>query len=518
MADEKRAKKAHYSRNLKINTRIILTNTIAGVLVLLLVFIISMAVRGTLPSFYNISKVDTKSFSMLNQLQWNQAITTLSNAIATNDKNDENRKYIEAVANNLEKIDCRVYIASDEGVYYSTQNSQDIISLAESITSVDLDKNMNYYGENGVVIVAHTKHKGMEYTILIASDDYIMEDGANRNVNQELIKAMFGRTGLVIGLIVAVFVIAIVVISFISSKTISKPISKLAQGAEELARGNYDYVIDYESTNEIGQTVKSFNYMVTTVKKSIEQREEIERSRKEMIAGVAHDLRTPLTSVKGYVEGLRDGIASTPEKQKRYLDTIYSSTLDMQRLLDELLTTSRLELGQIQLELETINVNDFLADCNDELKKQLEKVDFEFKYNNPYEAEPIYVALDTDRFIRVITNIVSNSIKYADKSRRGKLTLELQSYSKSVIISITDNGIGVDSDNLTRIFDTFYRADQARTRVREGSGIGLSVCKQIVELHGGHIWATSSVGEGTTILISLDKIKEDYDEQENINS
>ena len=244
--------------------------------------------------------------------------------------------------------------------------------------------------------------------------------------------------------------------------------------------------------------------MTKRLKQSISAQEKLEGTRIEMIAGVAHDLRTPLTSIKGYVEGLRDGIASTPEMQERYLSTIYSSALSMERLLDDLLTVSRLETGTIELNREIININSFLDDCAEELTLELQKQDFDFEYNNLC-TEPIYVNLDASNFSRVIRNIVSNSIKYSRKDIKGKIEMSVSPYEKSIIITIKDNGIGLDEKSLMRIFETFYRADKARTRVHEGSGIGLSVCKQIVELHGGNIWATSTEGEGLTIHISLNR-------------
>ena len=305
-------------------------------------------------------------------------------------------------------------------------------------------------------------------------------------------------------IIIVLFILSIVALSFITSKTIVSPLKKLAEGANEIAKGNLDYKIDYESTNEIGQTVKAFNEMSEQLKQSIDDRDRIEQSRKEMIAGVAHDLRTPLTSVKGYVEGLRDGIANTPEKQERYLNTIYDSTLSMEKLLDELLTVSRLELGNIELNTEEININHFLEDCENEIKPYLEKEGFLLEVNNNC-LEDDTVLLDTNRFERVVQNIISNSLKYARKDVQGKIVLDAQSYEKSVIISISDNGIGLESENIPRIFDAFYREDKSRTRVKDGSGIGLAVCKQIVELHGGRIWATKNEEYGITILISLNK-------------
>ena len=176
----------------------------------------------------------------------------------------------------------------------------------------------------------------------------------------------------------------------------------------------------------------------------------------------------------------------------------------MEKLLDELLTVSRLELGNIELNTEEININSFLEDCENEIKPYLEKEGFILEVNNNCQENDT-VLLDTDRFERVIQNIISNSLKYAQKDVQGRIVLEAQSYEKSIILSVSDNGIGLESKNLSKIFDPFYREDKSRTRVKDGSGIGLAVCKQIVELHGGHIWATKNEEHGITILISLNK-------------
>ena len=313
-----------------------------------------------------------------------------------------------------------------------------------------------------------------------------------------------GRSAFIIGIIATIFVISAVVLSFFTSSTIIKPIKKLEDGANEIANGNLDYVIDYDSTNEIGVTVDAFNQMSVRLKESLEYQKEIEDSRKEMIAGVAHDLRTPLTSVKGYVEGLMDGIADTPEKQERYLKTIYNSTRSMEHLLDELLTVSKLETGKISLDLQKININDFLDDCVNNMQIAIESRGFEFIYKNKCGGD-VSVMLDSDQFQRVIRNILSNSVRYSKKDGKSKIEISAHDYKKNVIISIADNGIGVSIENISKIFDSFFRDDPARTKVSEGSGLGLYVCKQIVDLHGGRIWATGKEGKGLTIHISLNK-------------
>ncbi len=220
-----------------------------------------------------------------------------------------------------------------------------------------------------------------------------------------------------------------------------------------------------------------------------------------MIAGIAHDLRTPLTSVKGYLEGLRDGIADTPEKQKRYMDIIYSSTCDTEKMLDELLTISKLELGSVTLNCEKVEISDFISYAR-QIGEELEKKDFDFEIIDKTKSA-VTLNLDTDSFSRVINNIISNSIKYRNKDIRGKIKITVFEYKNTILFEISDNGMGVDKESLPRIFDTLYRADKARTNVRNGSGLGLAICKQIVEMHEGLIWAQSELGKGLSIFISL---------------
>lgn len=498
-------KKKPSTSNLKITTRVTLSTIIAIVLPLIIVTAFSSVFLSTMASYFNFSAVTTDSYSMLNQIQWSQTMSEIGNELISDDDDATTYKKIKEFVSPLEDLGCVIYIQSSDYPMYATTNVQETTAMANSIVPVDTDINMNYFGENGMVIVTHAEGKNQTYLVLIANDKYTVNDISSRYTPQDFTSLVLGKTGLILLIVALIFVLSILILSLITSRTISRPIKLLADGANEIANGNLDFVIDYESTNEIGTTVSAFNDMTSKLKQSIDERNRIDQSRKEMIAGVAHDLRTPLTSVKGYVEGLRDGIASTDEMRQHYLQTIYSSTQDMERLLDELLSFSRLELGNIQLECEPISLNAFLADYCEEIKPVLNDTGFDFTYSNPYENSEIIVNLDTDRFVRVLSNILSNSIKYAKKDVDGRIKLSVQEYEKSVIISIEDNGIGIEAQNVPKIFDSFFRADQARTRVQDGSGIGLAVCKQIIERHGGRIWANSTIGQGTTILISLEK-------------
>ena len=505
--------KKRSSKNLRINTRITLATIFGIVIPVAIVFVFSSIFLTSITSYFNFSSVSTSSYSMLNQIQWSQTVSSISNELISDQNDTEKYDKINGYVTPLEELGIKIYIERNGEAFYSTAQKKIVTDEAKSILTDNFSENINYFAENGMLIVTHANNNAEQYLVVITSTNYTVYDVSDSHSAQNFQSLVFSKTGLVILLIVLIFIMASAALSLITSHTINKPIKKLADGANEIANGNLDYTIDYDSTNEIGQTVKAFNAMSKRLKRSIEEQNRIEQSRKEMIAGVAHDLRTPLTSAKGYVEGLLDGIANTPEMQERYLKTIYSSTLAMENMLDDLLTVSRLELGSIELHCKALDINGVMDDCADELALSLEKQGFQFAYDNSAQR-PSYVALDVDRFMRVVHNIVSNSVRYAKKDAPGQLTLSVADHQKSVIISISDNGIGVEPENLTRIFEPLYRADRARTRVTDGSGIGLAVCKQIIELHGGHIWATGAVGEGLTILISLDKIDPEEWEKE----
>lgn len=522
MAKNKNVEKAR-PKNLTIGARITISTVCAIMIPLIIIASASTFLLSSISAYFDFSAVTTNTYSAVNLIQWSQTLSSISNELVSNDEEKEKIKMVTELASPLEKIGSLVYVEKDGKTLYSSTDKDTIIQKANNITTVNTDININHFSENGVVIVNHATEKDDNghrannevYLIIIVNEDYIVNDATIANY-ENFSAFLFSRTGILLLLIAMLFVVSITILSIITSSAINRPIKKLSHGAQEIAKGNLEYKIDYKSTNELGKLVDSFNNMTTQLKESIENQKNTEQSRKETIAGVAHDLRTPLTSIKGYVEGLMDGIANTPEKQQQYLKTIYTSALDTEKMLDDLLTISKLELGNIHLATKSVCVAKFFDDCAQDIQMDLEKADFEFEYINNCDTTA-HILLDTDRFSRVVRNIISNSLKYKKPDQKGRIQLAVESYEKSVIISIADNGIGVDSKNLNRIFESLYRADPSRTNVSEGSGIGLAVCKQIVELHGGHIWATSKEGEGLTIFISLEKTVGESNEENTDN-
>ena len=358
-----RQKKKRSSKNLRITTRISLATIFGIVIPVVIVFIFSSIFLTSITKYFNFSAVSTTSYSMLNQIQWSQTVSSLSKELISNESRAEKINKIDSYVTPLEALGIKLYIDCDGELFYSTEEKDVVMREAQEILTNDFSRNINYFSENGMLIVTHANSGSESYLLLIESKNYTVHDVSDSQLPQSFSSLVFSKTGLIILLIALVFIASTTVLSIITSRTISKPIKKLADGANEIARGNLNHTIDYDSTNEIGQTVSAFNAMSKRLKHSIEEKNRIEQSRKEMIAGVAHDLRTPLTSAKGYVEGLLDGIANTPEKQERYLKTIYSSTIAMERMLDDLLTISRLELGSIELNKKTVELCEVLDDC-----------------------------------------------------------------------------------------------------------------------------------------------------------
>lgn len=492
-------------KNLKITTRISIATLASIATSVIMIIAVIIVFRSLLPDIYGISRVDSNKYSTINQLQWAQTINSINRELADNDTDDKIKKNLKGITKSISELGSEIYIAKNGKKYFANIEKAEIDAHADAIMDTDGKRNMYYFGKDGLIIKSHLKSENNHFTIKIVNPNFSVDDASQRSSLEDF-KAIFtGRSGFMVFMALAIIIMSNLIMSVITSQTITVPIKKLSDGANEIAGGNLDCHIEYDSTNEIGTTVKSINDMTDKLKASIETQTEMARSRKEMTAGIAHDLRTPLTSIKGYVEGLRDGIANTPEKQEKYLQTIYSSALDMEKLLDELLTLSKLESGSTQLETIKIDINDYIIEYLMEKHRKIDASRITLTYSGPNIKRKAYVMLDPNRFSRVLNNIISNSLKYSSSARKLIVSISLEIYDKSVIIAISDNGIGITDENLKHIFETFYRADQARTRVHDGSGLGLAVCKEIVELHNGHIWATSKEGSGTTIMISLNR-------------
>ncbi|UOE56031.1 sensor histidine kinase [Cytobacillus oceanisediminis] len=315
----------------------------------------------------------------------------------------------------------------------------------------------------------------------------------------ELIRELFP---ILSGLLLFLFIMIIGILNYLVSRSIIKPISFLKEGAERIKSGDLNFEIKAISNDEIGQLNRAFEEMRIKLKESISLQLRYEENRKELLTNISHDLKTPITSIIGYVEGIKDGVANTPQKMEKYLSTVYLKANDMDSLIDELFLFSKLDLKKEPFHFETVELDKYMKDYAEELYLDLlqQGIHMELHLLN----KPICVKVDREKLKRVLANLISNCVKYMNKDRK-KISISLHERLGDVIVKVEDNGQGVEPSALPNIFERFYRAEQSRSSETGGSGLGLAIAKQIILEHRGEIWASSEIGKGTSIFFSLKK-------------
>lgn len=257
--------------------------------------------------------------------------------------------------------------------------------------------------------------------------------------------------------------------------------------------------------------------LVAVLHDTTEQEKE-ERERRLFVSNVSHELRTPLTSVKSYLEALDDGALSEPVAPD-FVKVSLNETNRMMRMVTDLLSLSRIDNETSQLDIELTNFTAFITfilNRFDKIKSQSNEGSKKYELIREYPITPIWVEIDTDKMTQVIDNILNNAIKYSPDG--GKIKVGMKTTDAQLIISISDEGLGIPKKDLPRIFDRFYRVDKARSRAQGGTGLGLAIAKEIIKQHKGFIWAKSEYGKGSTFTIVLpydkDAIKDDWDTEE----
>jgi signal transduction histidine kinase len=320
---------------------------------------------------------------------------------------------------------------------------------------------------------------------------------------------------LLLSLISIIILTASVLIIWIYRSVII-PINTLHAATNAMKEGNLDYSIEGDPEDEIGRLCVDFEEMRIRLKELIDVRLRYEKEMKELISNISHDLRTPITAIKGYAEGLMDGVADTKEKQEKYLKTIYTKANDLSALVDELSFYSKIDCNTMPYTFSCLNLGDYFEDCFGEINLDLEVKNIEVEYHNDTDKDT-KVNVDAEQLKRVVNNIVGNSVKYMNR-KHGRITIRIMEGSsfnrpEDVVISIEDNGVGIPKKDLPFVFERFYRADASRNSTKGGTGLGLAIAKKIIEDHMGTIWAESDEDKGTAIFFSLKKYKE-YTEQE----
>ncbi len=285
---------------------------------------------------------------------------------------------------------------------------------------------------------------------------------------------------------------------------------------DELLEERESVILDYSTNYEpyilranfsVIQKETGFVNGLITVLHDITEQEKIDMERKEFVANVSHELRTPLTTMRSYVEALAEGAWQDDGLAPKFLEVTQNETERMIRLVNDLLQLSKLDSRDYKLNKELVDFMVFYNRIIDrfELTKE-QNVIFERKL----PKHVAFVEIDEDKLTQVLDNIISNAMKYSPEG--GKITFSIKEQEQQIIVSVADNGVGIPKENISKIFDRFYRVDKARTRRLGGTGLGLAIAKEMVEAHGGRIWASSKEGKGTKISFTLPYIQSEEDD------
>lgn len=275
------------------------------------------------------------------------------------------------------------------------------------------------------------------------------------------------------------------------SRYMVKDITKISVAAKRLSKGDFTTRVNLKTKNEVGQLAATFNDMAEDLQK-------LEGLRISFVANVSHELRTPLTSIQGFVQGILDG-AIKQEEQETYLNTVLAETKRLNLLITDLLELSKVESGKFPLNMRIFDINELMCRCLITFEQRIEtkKIDVEVLL----EGERLYVNADPDRIAQVVTNLLDNAVKFSKTG--GKLTIRTQVYDDKVYASVKDTGEGIPQGDMPFIFEQFYKVDKSRGRKVQGTGIGLSIVKKIMDQHGEKIWVESKPGEGSVFTFSL---------------
>jgi histidine kinase len=406
---------------------------------------------------------------------------------------DEN--FLLSLQADLEKVNVILVIRQGSKLIYTSKD-------VDHITAKDLPAFGYHSSDNNI-----EKIGGKTYSI--KQQDFFIPNTGNSSLFFIKDASILSKLTQIIYPVLFVTLLCILVITngaltYYVSRSIINPIESLKSAARKIKDGDLNHAIEIRGKDELTELAQTFEDMRKQLKESAALKAQYEENRKELIAHISHDLKTPITSIKGYIEGIQDGVATSPEKLQRYLQTINQKSNDLDHLIDELFLYSKLDLKKVPFTFEIVDMKDYLIDYLEELNFDFEKTKTKVKFTHDVSSD-FCVQLDHDKMKRVLSNIIENSLKYMDKAN-GVIDLSLRSTDDHVKIEIIDNGPGIPTDALPYVFHQFYRAEQSRNKQTGGSGLGLSIARMIVEEHNGKIEIESQIDKGTKIVISLRKV------------
>lgn len=409
----------------------------------------------------------------------------------------EDKEYLKKLNASISHKSAYILVRKNQEIYYTGNSAaaKKIFDKLPEFGNVMVEEDSGYYYN--------------ELNKYVRQFDFTFRDGSQGSIFVVAkISALISKA-LLVDMFVAIALILVFTGMMLTQwihKSVFKPVNELNVAMQKIKDGNFDYMLQTDAQGEIGDLYRNYEDMRLRLKENIEENEQQEQKNKELISNITHDLKTPITAIKGYMEGIMDGVADTPEKMDKYIRTVYNKAMDMDRLINELTVYSGFDTNRIPYNFRCINVADYFGDCVEEVGLDLESRSIKLNYTDLVDAQTQIIA-DPEQMKKVINNIISNSVKYMDKPN-GEIDIRILDEGDAIRVEIEDNGKGIAQKDLGRIFERFYRTDASRNSAQGGSGIGLSIVKKIIEDHGGYIWASGKEGEGTCIHFVIRKYKE----------
>lgn len=343
--------------------------------------------------------------------------------------------------------------------------------------------------------------------VLSFGNDFIVlrSAHADKQINLSVLKEglVASNICLLMGLILAIL-ISNMIFRIIIRQELVVPLQKIRTGMNRIRHGDYDYRIEYEENDPMYELYDDFNEMAVETKRFAVRENQMDERRRQLLLSISHDLRSPMTSIIAYVQGLLDGIAQDEQKRHQYLEVIRAKSLEIDRMVNRLFTYAKLDSKEYILDTQSIDIGEYMEEYVMLASREYEKKNFRIQLNLVSSAR---ILADTDMFNRICTNLIENAYKYNDKEN-GVMKITVKSGKYHVKISFADNGPGVNADEISNLWDIFYRTDQARKNPGQSNGIGLAIVKKAVEMMEGKVEAKNGKNGGLTIIIRIPILEE----------
>ncbi|PJO44821.1 HAMP domain-containing sensor histidine kinase [Lysinibacillus xylanilyticus] len=466
---------------------------IASVSILSILCIVFYVTTGSVPTPKILYKTFTKQRSLSPEEEL--AYVELRNIA----KHDPDKLLVQDMQKKMQQIE-------EKSLEVVIRHEEEIVYYSEGLVEKSLVVHFPMFDTNNIETKGTIDNAGGLYRFI--KFDFYYSDKSKGSVlvlkKENSFLEFLTKWGIIIiFFILLVSIAAMLFLNQLLHKTIINPLENLGQTMSEIKEGDLMIkapTMPANTAREVHELTANFESMRSALLVSIQEQRNLEKNRKDLIASISHDLKTPITTIIGYVEGLQEGVAETPEKREKYLNTIHSKSLALDRLIEELFLYSKFDAEAVHFEFERIQLAKFLTHIVEEFQLYNREVQLELNV-----VEDVYVHIDRMQMNRAVTNLIENSIKFKKPTEPLCMILEVVVVDDLVEIVIKDNGQGISELQLPYVFDHFYRGEEARTSTTGGSGLGLAIVKQIVEKHNGHVKIQSKLHYGTTVTIILGK-------------